>query len=88
MFPEDMRERNWLFGHFKETARLCGFQEYDAPVLESTHLYERKAGEEITQQVRHARSPREERPRFLQLFGPAPLSCVPLPGWCLREARG
>ena len=26
-------------------------QEYDAPVLESTKLYERKAGEEITQQM-------------------------------------
>eukprot|EP01052_Picozoa_sp_SAG31_P030642 SAG31_NODE_3162_length_4606_cov_22.721544_5_plen_252_part_00 len=50
-FPEEMRERNWLFGHFRETARLCGFQEYDAPVLENTYLYERKAGEEITQQM-------------------------------------
>ena len=32
-------------------ARDFGFEEYDAPVLEATALYERKAGEEITQQM-------------------------------------
>ena len=50
-FPEDMRVRNWLFERFRETARLFAFQEYDAPVLEKVELYERKAGEEITEQM-------------------------------------
>eukprot|EP00931_Biecheleriopsis_adriatica_P043734 TRINITY_DN2498_c0_g1_i1.p1 TRINITY_DN2498_c0_g1~~TRINITY_DN2498_c0_g1_i1.p1 ORF type:complete len:565 (+),score=160.66 TRINITY_DN2498_c0_g1_i1:101-1795(+) len=50
-FPEDMRLQNYLFGKFRETARLYGFQEYDAPVLEHEELYKRKAGEEITQQM-------------------------------------
>lgn len=50
-FPLDMRLRNWLFDHWKEVARLYGFQEYDAPVLESEALYTRKAGEEVTQQL-------------------------------------
>eukprot|EP01027_Heterolobosea_sp_BB2_P013778 GEZU01019832.1.p1 GENE.GEZU01019832.1~~GEZU01019832.1.p1 ORF type:complete len:498 (+),score=195.41 GEZU01019832.1:2102-3595(+) len=50
-YPEDMRVRNWLFAHFKEVSRLFGFQEYDAPILESEELYKRKAGEEITQQM-------------------------------------
>ncbi|EKX42834.1 hypothetical protein GUITHDRAFT_87963 [Guillardia theta CCMP2712] len=51
-YPEDMRARNWLFGHFKEVARRFAFQEYDAPVLEHEELYKRKAGgEEITQQM-------------------------------------
>jgi histidyl-tRNA synthetase len=31
--------------------RRYGFEEYDAPVLESEELYIRKAGEEVTQQL-------------------------------------
>jgi histidyl-tRNA synthetase len=50
-FPEDMRRRNWLFGHFRETARLFSFEEYDAPVVESEGLYTRKAGEQIVQEL-------------------------------------
>ncbi|MEE2788534.1 MAG: histidine--tRNA ligase [Myxococcota bacterium] len=49
--PEDMRLRNWLFGHFREVARRFAFEEYDAPILESEALYTRKAGEEITGQL-------------------------------------
>ena len=52
-FPEDMRLRNWLFEHFRETARLFAFEEYDAPVLESLELFTRKAGEEIVGQIYH-----------------------------------
>jgi len=33
-FPEDHRVRSWLFAHFRAVARLFGFLEYDAPVLE------------------------------------------------------
>ena len=50
-FPEDMRLRTWLFGHFREVARRFGFEEYDAPVVESAELYVRKAGEEIVDQL-------------------------------------
>ena len=50
-YPDDMRQRNWLFGHWKEVARVFGFEEYDAPVLENENLYVRKAGEEVTQQL-------------------------------------
>ena len=46
-----MRLRNWLFGHFREVSRLFGFEEYDAPIVESEELYTRKAGEEIVQQL-------------------------------------
>ena len=52
-FPEDMLFRNWLFERFKETSRLFGFQEVDAPVLESAELFTRKAGEEIVEQLYH-----------------------------------
>lgn len=50
-FPEDLRQRNWLFGHFREVARQFSFEEYDAPVVESEELYVRKAGEEIVEQL-------------------------------------
>lgn len=50
-FPDEMRLRTWLFDHFRATARLFGFEEYDAPVLESQELFVRKAGEEITGQL-------------------------------------
>lgn len=50
-FPADMRQQRYLFDKFREVARLYGFQEYDAPVLEHEDLYKRKAGEEITQQM-------------------------------------
>ncbi|WOK98356.1 histidine--tRNA ligase, chloroplastic/mitochondrial [Canna indica] len=49
--PEDMRLRNWLFGHFREVSRILSFEEVDFPVLESESLFIRKAGEEITQQL-------------------------------------
>ena len=50
-YPEDMRLRNWLFERFHSSARSHGFEEYDAPVLESEELYTRKAGEEIIGQL-------------------------------------
>lgn len=50
-YPPEMRVQNWLFDNFRETAKSFGFQEYDAPVLEHVQLYERKAGEEIVDQM-------------------------------------
>jgi len=50
-FPEDQRLRNWLFGKWRAIAETYGFEEYDAPVLETEDLYIRKAGEEVTQQL-------------------------------------
>ena len=49
--PEDMRLRNWLFGEFAAVSRLFGFEQWDAPVMESEALFVRKAGEEITEQL-------------------------------------
>jgi len=50
-YPEDMALRTWLFEQWRQTAALYGFEEYDAPVLESEELYVRKAGEDVTQQL-------------------------------------
>ena len=49
--PEEMRMRNYLFDLFRAVALNFGFEEYDAPMLESEALYIRKAGEEITEQM-------------------------------------
>lgn len=49
--PQDMKLRSWLFGQWKEVARIFGFEEYDAPVLEPAQLYVRKGGEEIKDQM-------------------------------------
>jgi len=52
-YPEDLRLRTWLFDHFREVARRFGFEEVDAPVVEHAELYQRKAGEEIVEQLYH-----------------------------------
>src|SRR3989338_861050 len=49
--PEEFRVREWLFGKWRETSRLFGFQEYDAALVEPQELYTRKAGEDITSQM-------------------------------------
>ncbi len=50
-YPSDMRVRSWLFEHWKVVASQFGFEEYDAPILESEDLYIRKSGEEVSQQL-------------------------------------
>ena len=52
-YPEDMRFREWLFGHFRAVARSLGFEEVDAPIVEHAELFTRKAGEEIVDQLYH-----------------------------------
>ena len=46
-----MRLRNWLFDNFTYASLLHGFEEYDAPVLETEELYTRKQGEDIVKQL-------------------------------------
>jgi histidyl-tRNA synthetase len=52
-YPEDLRLREWLFGHFRAVARRFAFEEVDAPVVEHAELFMRKAGEEIVDQLYH-----------------------------------
>ena len=52
-YPEEMRLRNWLFDNFTYASLLHGFEEYDAPVLETEELYTRKQGEDIVKQLYH-----------------------------------
>lgn len=50
-YPDELRLREWLFCHFRDTARSFGFEEVDAPILEHEELFTRKAGEEIVEQL-------------------------------------
>ena len=52
-FPDDIRQREWLFSVWTQTASEFGFEPYDAPVVENLELLKRKAGEEITDQIYH-----------------------------------
>ena len=50
-YPEDLAPRTHLFRQWRRSAHAYGFQEYDAPVLESLDLYKAKSGEEIENQL-------------------------------------
>lgn len=51
--PDEFRQREWLFDHFRAVARQFAFEEVDAPVVEHAELFTRKAGEEIVEQLYH-----------------------------------
>jgi histidyl-tRNA synthetase len=50
-FPEDCALRNYIFDTWRSVARRYGFVEYEGPLVESTDLYRKKSGEEITAQL-------------------------------------
>ena len=50
-YPDDHRVQQWIFNKWKSVASKYGFEQYDAPMLESEELYVRKAGEDVTQQL-------------------------------------
>lgn len=50
-YPEDMRLRNRIFDAWRAAAVKSGFEPYDACVVESLELLERKGGEEISRQI-------------------------------------
>lgn len=50
-YPEDMLWRNRVFDAWRRAATLSGFQPYDACVVESLELLQRKSGEEVSDQI-------------------------------------
>lgn len=50
-FPEECALRNYIFATWRRVARRYGFMEYEGPVLESTDLFRKKSGDEITSQL-------------------------------------
>lgn len=46
-YPEAKRLQKFMFDSIRKTVELYGYEEYDAPILESLDLYLAKTGEEI-----------------------------------------
>jgi histidyl-tRNA synthetase len=49
-YPEEMAVRNWLYQTVRHVSESFGFQEYEAPFLESIELYAAKSGEELVKE--------------------------------------
>ena len=50
-YPEDMAWRNRVFDAWRQAATVSGFSPYDACVVENLELLQRKAGEEVAEQI-------------------------------------
>jgi histidyl-tRNA synthetase len=49
-YPEQMAIRTWLYETARSVAESFGYQEYEAPLLESLELYATKSGEELVKE--------------------------------------
>ena len=49
-YPEEMAVRNWLYQTVRHVSEEFGYQEYEAPFLESIDLYAAKSGEELVKE--------------------------------------
>jgi histidyl-tRNA synthetase len=49
-YPEEMAVRNWLYQKARQVSESFGYQEYDAPFLESINLYAAKSGDELVKE--------------------------------------
>ena len=49
-YPEDMALRNWLYQTIRQVSSSFGYQEWEAPLLETIALYAAKSGDELVNQ--------------------------------------
>ncbi len=49
-YPELMRKRTWLYDHMRRAAEAYGYQEWEAPIIETLELYAAKSGEELVKE--------------------------------------
>ena len=49
-YPPQMALRNWLYGHIRTVSERYGYQEWEAPILETLELYAAKSGEELVKE--------------------------------------
>jgi histidyl-tRNA synthetase len=49
-YPADMAFRNWLYDQARSVSRRFGYQEFEAPYLETLDLYAAKSGEELVKE--------------------------------------
>jgi histidyl-tRNA synthetase len=53
-YPEQMAVRAWLYNTMRAVAESFGYQEYEAPILETLELYAAKSGEELVKEQSYA----------------------------------
>lgn len=58
-YPEEMAVRTWLYGTMRSVAESFGYQEYEAPLIESLELYAAKSGEELVERQSYVLTDRE-----------------------------
>ena len=49
-YPEEMAFRNWMYQKIRQVSASFGYQEWEAPMLETISLYAAKSGEELVNQ--------------------------------------
>jgi histidyl-tRNA synthetase len=49
-YPEQMAIRTWLYNTLRQVAESFGYQEWEAPILETLDLYAAKSGEELVKE--------------------------------------
>jgi histidyl-tRNA synthetase len=49
-YPEEMAQRNFIYGKARQAAQMFGYQEWDAPFIETIDLYAAKSGEELVKE--------------------------------------
>ncbi|MGE5073291.1 MAG: histidine--tRNA ligase, partial [Anaerolineae bacterium] len=58
-YPEDMAVRTWLYGTMRSVAESFGYQEWEAPMIETLDLYAAKSGEELVEKQSYVMTDRE-----------------------------
>jgi histidyl-tRNA synthetase len=53
-YPEQMAVRVWLYNRMREVAESFGYQEYEAPMIESLELYASRSGDELVTKQSYA----------------------------------
>lgn len=49
-YPEQMAIRAWLYAILRQVSESFGYQEWDAPFIETIELYAAKSGEELVKE--------------------------------------
>lgn len=60
-YPEDKRLQKWLFAKWSEVFERFGYEQYDAPMLEETSLYQMKGSDEIVNEQTYTFTDRGDR---------------------------
>ena len=47
LYPDDLREINWIINIIRDVAELYGFEEFESPTLEPIEIFAAKSSEEL-----------------------------------------